>query len=180
MADVFSRLPFARSSVVEADLGRDDSKNDQTTGNTVENGSTGSLSDANRPGPSAFSGKNSSLNFQSVSLPTVSDSVATPLTGSSSADSGDSRSEMGDPSQSRGTTALKTGISAICTGNSSPLSATRPVANPDSYQDTMQSVQKGFCCTIPANSVAGPWAFRLAARAFGHPHGHFCGFLLAA
>ena len=59
---------------------------------------------------------------------------------------------MGDFSQSRGTSALQTGISALCTGNSSPISATRPVAGPNSYRDMKQSIQNGFCCTIPVKS----------------------------
>ena len=38
---------------------------------------------------------------------------------------------------------------------------TRPIANPDSYRDTKQSIQNGFCCTIPLKSelqVRGPSA----------------------
>ena len=80
MADVLSRLPLARSSVVEADLSPGESRNDQTTRNTEGNGCTGSSSDANQPEAYASSFKNSSLNLQSVSRPTLGESVATALT----------------------------------------------------------------------------------------------------
>ena len=82
MADVLSRLPFARSSVVEADMSRGKNRNDRTTRNIERNGCTVSSFDAIRPGPSASSGENSSLNFQSMWRSTLSDSVATALTGS--------------------------------------------------------------------------------------------------
>ena len=110
MADVFSRLPFARRSVVEADLTRGESSHDRTTRNIEGNGYTGCLSDVNRPGPSAFSCENSCLNFQSLSRPTLGDSVATSLIGSVSAGSGDSQSEMGDSSYRVGLPTCKLGF----------------------------------------------------------------------
>ena len=73
MADVFPRLLFACSSVLEFDLSLGESRNHRTTRNTKGNKCNGSSSNANRPGPFAFYRKNSSLNFQSVSRPTLSD-----------------------------------------------------------------------------------------------------------
>lgn len=162
MADVLSRLPFARSSVMETDLSSEVCINEQTTRNTKEYGCTGSSSEAIQPGSSASGDEITVLKLISDLLPTVGDSVATAITDVSSAVFKDCCSELGSTSKPCGTIALQAVISAPLFDSSFLLGKNQTVASSANCRDYRQSAQNDSYYTVLAVSdIRCRWPFDL-------------------